>query len=208
MRLSCRRLAAMALMVPAAVAQAAAKAPAAASPGQPVPGRPAVTKDAAPSRADLLDGLHARLYLAKDGPQAKVIARTIRELWLKAGTDTAVLLLTQAGKALKAGQGETALRILDLVVRRWPDYAEGWHRRAVTRYMLGDARGALRDLDKVLSLEPRHFEALFTKAAILQELKRPAAAMEAYRAALLIYPGMTPAREALKALELKLDQTI
>ncbi len=208
MRLSCRLLAAVALMLPATGAQGAAKAPAAASTGQPVPGRPAVTKDAAPSRRDLLDGLHARLYLAKDGPQARIIARTIRELWLKAGTDTAVLLISQADKALKAGHGGVAMRILDLVVRRWPDYAEAWNQRAVARYMLGDAKGALRDLDKVLSLEPRHFEALFTRAAILQELGRQDAAMEAYRAALLIYPGMIPAREALKALELKLDQDI
>jgi len=173
-----------------------------------LPETPAGKNATTPSRADLLDGLYARLYLAGDDPQAGVIARTIRELWVRAGTDTAVLLITQAKKAMKAGQGKLALRILDLVVRRWPDYAEGWNRRAVTRYMLGDARGALKDLDKVLALEPRHFEALFTRAAILQELKRRLAAMEACRAALLIYPGMKPAREVLRALELNLDRDI
>ncbi len=159
-----------------------------------------------PSRADLLDGLLARLHLAGDAPEAKAIARSIRELWAESGSPTADLLVLQAGKALKGDDAETALRILDLVVRRWPDYVEAWNRRAGTRYMMGDAKGALEDIERVLELEPRHFEALFMKGAILEELKRPREAMAAYEEVLAIWPGMEPAREALRKLRLELDQ--
>ncbi len=159
-----------------------------------------------PSRADLLDGLLARLYLAGDAPEAKAIARSIRELWAESGSPTADLLVLQAGKALKGNDAETALRILDLVIRRWPDYVEAWNRRAGTRYMMGDAKGALKDLGRVLELEPRHFEALFMKGAILEELKRPKEAMTAYEEALSVWPGMKPAKEALHRLRLELDQ--
>ena len=159
-----------------------------------------------PSRADLLDGLLARLYMAGEAPEAKAIARSIRELWAESGSPTADLLVLQAGKALKGNDAETALRILDLVVRRWPDYVEAWNRRAGTRYMMGDAGGALKDLDRVLELEPRHFEALFMKGAILEELKRPKEAMAAYEEALSVWPGMKPAKEALHRLRLELDQ--
>jgi tetratricopeptide (TPR) repeat protein len=72
--------------------------------------------------------------------------------------------------------------------------------------MMGDAEGALKDLDRVLELEPRHFEALFTKGAILEELKRPREAMAAYEAALAVWPGMGPAKRALHRLRLELDQ--
>jgi len=164
------------------------------------------TGEEGPSRADLLDGLFARLYMAGDAPEAKAIARSIRELWAESGSPTADLLVRQAGKALKGDDAETALRILDLVVRRWPDYVEAWNRRAGTRYMAGDAAGALKDLDQVLKLEPRHFEALFTKGAILEEMKRPKEAMAAYEEALSIWPGMKPAKEALHRLRLELDQ--
>ncbi len=159
-----------------------------------------------PSRADLLDGLLARLYLAGDAPEAKAIARSIRELWAESGSPTADLLVLQAGKALKGNDAETALRILDLVIRRWPDYVEAWNRRAGTRYMMGDAKGALKDLDRVLELEPRHFEALFMKGAILEELKQLRKAMTAYEEALSVWPGMKPAKEALHRLRLELDQ--
>ncbi len=164
------------------------------------------TGEREPSRADLLDGLLARLYLAGEAPEAEVIARNVRELWAESGSPTADLLVLQAGKALKGNDAETALRILDLVVRRWPDYVEAWNRRAGTRYMMGDVRGALKDLDHVLELEPRHFEALFMKGAILEELKRPKKAMAAYEEALSVWPGMKPAKEALHRLRLELDQ--
>ena len=161
-----------------------------------------------PSKADLLDGLLARLKLAGDDPSAKVIAATIRRMWASPDSPSAGLLAAQARKALKAGDAQTAVDILDLVVRRWPRFADAWRERAVARYMAGDAKGALRDLGRALEIEPRHFEALATKAAILQELKRPGAAMDAYEQVLSIYPGMTPARRALKALKLKNDQLL
>ncbi len=161
-----------------------------------------------PSKADLLDGLLARLRLAGDDPSAKVIAATIRQMWASPDSPSAGLLAAQARKALKAGDARTAVDILDLVVRRWPRFADAWRERAVARYMAGDAKGALRDLGRALEIEPRHFEALATKAAILQELKRPGAAMDAYEQVLAIYPGMTPARRALKALKLKNDQLL
>jgi tetratricopeptide (TPR) repeat protein len=161
-----------------------------------------------PSRADLLDGLLARLYLAGDDPSARVIAGTIREIWANPKSASAGLLASQARKALKGGDAETALNILNLLVRRWPEFADGWRERAVTRFMAGDAKGALRDLDRALALEPRHFEALLTKAAILQELKRSREAMDAYEQVLGIYPGLEPARRALKALKLKMDQDV
>ena len=164
------------------------------------------TGEEEPSRADLLAGLFAGLYMTGDAPEAKAIARSIRGLWAESGSPTADLLVRQAGKALKGDDAETALRILNLVVRRWPDYVEAWNRRAGTRYMAGDAAGALKDLDQVLKLEPRHFEALFTKGAILEEMKRPKEAMAAYEEALSIWPGMKPAKEALHRLRLELDQ--
>ena len=160
------------------------------------------------SRADLLDALLARLRVAGDDPSAMVIAKSIRELWARSGSDSADLLIGQADRALGAEQADVALRILDLVTARWPDFVEGWRRRAVARYLEGDVEGALEDLDRALALEPRHFAALFAKAAILHEMERLKEALEVYEEALIFYPGMTPAREAVRELRLKLDQEV
>ncbi len=186
---------------PQAQAHPAPPAPAAAAGGLPGP-------EASASRADLLDALFARLHEAGDAPEARAIAGSIRALWAHPDSPGAELLIRQADKALKAGHGETALRILTLVTRNWPDLAEGWRNRAVARYMMDDPQGALADLDRALEIEPRHFEALFLKAAILQETGHLRQALAAYEEVLLVYPGMKPAQEAARALRLKADQDI
>jgi len=160
------------------------------------------------SRGQLLDGLLARLHMAGDDREAMVVAKSIRGLWARPGSPSAALLMQQASKALKGGDALTALRILDLAARRWPKVAEIHNRRAIVHYMAGDLNDALKALDEALALEPRHFEALALKGAILQEMKRYREAMEAYEQALLIYPRLPPAKQALRELHLKMDQDI
>ena len=201
-----RRLTA-ALLALAAVTHPAAGAGAPASP-PPAPAAAEAAGARALSRADLLDALFARLHRAKDAPEAKVIAASIRAIWARPASPGAELLITQADKALKAGHGETALRILSLVTRNWPGLAEGWRNRAVARYMMNDPQGALADLERALEIEPRHFEALFLKGAILQDMGRLRQALAAYEEVLLVYPGMKPAQQAARALRHKVDQPI
>ncbi len=161
------------------------------------------------SRADLLDGLLARLHLAgEDAPEAQAVAKAVLRLWSRSGSASADFLIVQAARALKAGDAQTALRILDLVVWRWPAFAEGWRRRALARHAAGDPEGALEDLNETLAREPRHFRALFMKGVVLEELKRPAEAAAAYEEALSVYPGFAEARRALKDLRLRTDQPV
>ena len=159
-------------------------------------------------RADLLDGLFARLYLAEDEKTAALIAESIRKLLAEPESASAKVLMMQAERALKADQTGIARDLLDLVTERWPGYAEGWYRRGLARFLEDDLQGALADLNRALAIEPRHFEALMTMAAILQEQKRLKEAKAAYERVLAIYPLLPAARDALKELKLKLDQEI
>ena len=164
--------------------------------------------EGARQRADLLDGLFARLYLAEDEKTAALVADSIRKLLAEPESASAKVLMMQAERALKAGQTGIARHLLDLVTARWPNFAEGWYRRGLARFLEDDLEGALADLNRALASEPRHFEALMTKAAILQELKRPKEAKAAYERVLAIYPLLPAARDALKALRARLDQQI
>ena len=53
-----------------------------------------------------------------------------------------------------------AMPILDDIVARLPDWAEGWNKRATVLYLIGEYDRSLADCDRVLALEPRHFGAL------------------------------------------------
>ncbi len=160
------------------------------------------------SRADLLDGLFARLHQTDDPATATVIAQSIRDILSRPDSPSAAVLLTQADRAMKAGRADVARDLLDLLTERYPNFAEGWYRRALVRYLMEDRQGALADLDRTLSLEPRHFEAWMTKGTILQELKRPRDALTAFEAAHTIYPALKSASDAVRELHLKLDQQI
>ena len=66
---------------------------------------------------------------------------------------------------------------------------------------------ALKDIDKALELEPRHFGALAGKGVILERQKKYSAARAAFEEALAVNPNLEEAKAALKALD-RLEQGI
>ncbi len=157
-------------------------------------------------RAEQLDILFARLYrsqgLGTDGLEQK-----IWDLWSASDSPTAEVLLQQAGRAMDDGAPAEALSILDRLIGANPDFAEAWNKRAILYFMMKRDDASLKDIDKVLELEPRHFGALAGRGMILQRQKKYAAAMEAYREALALNPGMEAVKQAVKELE-RLEQGI
>lgn len=145
-----------------------------------------------------LDALLARLHLAEEGPEAARLAQAVRKRWVAQGPYSARLLLRQAGRAEAAGYAETAADLRDLVVSQWPDYAFGWYRRALARFAAGDLAGALADLDRVLALQPLHFDALVAKGRVLLVMRRYEKAADAFAQALTVWPGMAAAKTGLK----------
>lgn len=151
-------------------------------------------------RAEQLDILFARLYTSKgegtDGLQQKIWA-----LWSANDSPTAEALLGQAARAMNDGAPAEALSILDKVIGANPDYAEAWNKRATLYFMMKKDDASLKDIDKVLELEPRHFGALAGRGMILQRQKKYGAALDAYREALKLNPGMESVKDSIKELE-------
>jgi tetratricopeptide (TPR) repeat protein len=86
---------------------------------------------------------------------------------------------------------------LTLLLRRAPDFAEAWHKRAALYYLLGRDAECLRDLCRTLALEPRHFAAMLHFAEILLGGGAPVEARFAFYAALTVHPHLPRARAAL-----------
>lgn len=63
--------------------------------------------------------------------------------------------LNKIGTLCEAGQFAEALRLCAEFVADHPDHPHGYHLRAVVRVLMGEARLALPDRDKVVSLCPR-----------------------------------------------------
>lgn len=156
-------------------------------------------------RARVLSNLYAHLATAPNAESANEIAQTIEALWSISYSDTVSVLIERSAKALSDKNNTLALQLLDAVVELAPDYAEGWHRRAVAHYINNDYTRAMGDLRRTLALEPNNFKALDGLAQILHELGRDKQALQAYRQLLKIHPYWSGAEEAVKELERKVE---
>ncbi|MCR4268010.1 tetratricopeptide repeat protein [Nitratireductor sp. ZSWI3] len=156
----------------------------------------------APSR---LDTLFQDLKRERNERAARRIAMRIGEAWMHSGSATADLLMQWANEAIKAEKFSVALDHLDQVVMLFPDYAEGWNRRATVHFMMNDYARSMTDISRTLELEPRHFGALAGMARILQATGRQEQALQAYTRILDIYPMLRSAQQAVAEISNELD---
>ncbi len=152
-----------------------------------------------------LDKLFTDLKRERNEQAARRIAVRIGETWTNAAGDTAALLMGWANDAVKAEKFSVALDFLDQLVLLYPDYAEGWNRRATVHFMRKDYARAMADISRVLELEPRHFGALAGMARIFQETNRNEQALAVYEQILDVYPMLRSAQKAMSEISDKLD---
>jgi len=152
-------------------------------------------------RAEQLDKLFARLIKSTDDAEAQRVEQSIWSLWMTSDSPTADALLAQAMKASAANETATALSILDNLIEVHPDYAEAWNKRATIYFIIGRYNDSLKDIDKVLELEPRHFGALSGRGMIKRRQGDLAAARAAFEEALSFNPHMEGVERALEEIE-------
>ncbi|WP_025031182.1 hypothetical protein [Nitratireductor aquibiodomus] len=157
-----------------------------------------------PDRQARLDALFLDLKKETNERAARRIALRIGETWSDSGSDTANLLVGWANDAIKAEKLSVALDFLDQVTMLFPDYAEGWNRRATVHFMMNDYARSMADISRTLELEPRHFGALAGMARILQTTGRQEQALTAYEQVLNIYPMLRSAQNAVSEISDKL----
>ena len=158
-----------------------------------------------PSREALLDTLYQRLQQAETSDRAEAVAESIRRIWRNSGSPSIDLLVARATSLIRAEEYNLALAILDTAVVSEPTFAEGWSQRAMVYFQKRDFRAALRDLRRVLALEPKHFRAMHGVAVILNEFGEKERALQAYRRALEIYPLNSEARDAVEELQREVE---
>lgn len=147
-----------------------------------------------------LDDLFTRLAAAKDEAEANGVANLIERRWARSGSDTADLLMSRAGEAIKAEDHALAIELLDRVVTLKPEWAEGWNKRATAFFLMDDPVSSIADIRQVLAKEPRHFGAWAGLGHIYMAGGDKKHALEAYRKALAIHPHLPKLKELIERL--------
>jgi tetratricopeptide (TPR) repeat protein len=141
-----------------------------------------------------LKGLFEQLRTAPSAEAAAGIESQIWVIWSKSGDADLDQVFEVGSRAMAIGDTVTALKIFDAIVRKAPNFAEGWNKRATVHYMMGNYEASLADIDRTLELEPHHFGALAGLGLVNVELDRDEAALDAFERVLKVVPQSESAK--------------
>ena len=147
-----------------------------------------------------LPGLFVDLKKAPDARTAEQIEQQIWQIWFDSGSKELDALMAEGADAMQSSDYKTALDRFNQIIKKRPDFAEGWNRRATLYYLMGEYKKSLADIDRTLKLEPRHIGALSGLGLVNTQLDKFEAAADAFRRVLAISPQNMSAQRNLEAI--------
>jgi tetratricopeptide (TPR) repeat protein len=111
-------------------------------------------------------------------------------LWSRSGDPEIDKVMARGTDEMNAGRYGAALATFSEVIRRRPDFAEGWNRRATVHFLAENYRESLADCDAVLKRNPRHFGALAGCGQIHFRLEDYEKAIDWFQRALQVNPNL------------------
>ena len=137
-----------------------------------------------------LDALFERLQTTKDSNDAAAAERQIWSIWMEAESEDLNILMNQGAVAMSSQNFDLALESFNALITLAPEMAEAWNKRATLYFMMQNFEASVADVQKTLSLEPRHFGAIVGMGLIYERLGDQKAALRAFEQGLKINPHM------------------
>jgi len=142
--------------------------------------------------------------LADDEPRVRQLAEQgVWVLWTRSGDAEVDALMARGQRELAARRFDAAIATYTEVIRRKPDFAEGWNKRATVHFLKGDYAKSLADCDEVMKRNPYHFGALSGYGQIHFQQKQYDKAIEYWRRALDVNPNLALAGNIEAARKLR-----
>jgi tetratricopeptide (TPR) repeat protein len=152
----------------------------------PLPEAAGLSENAAKERATLF----AELAVAKNDADAREIEARIWKFWQSFADEKSRQLLEQSREAQLRFDYAEALLYLKELVKRAPQFAEGWNQLGYVYFLAGQYDASLKTIDQVLELEPMHYAALAGKGIILIQQGKAEEAQAPLKRALAINPWL------------------
>jgi len=158
--------------------------------------------------AGLMDDLPQLSSALRDSdPLVRDLAESAMwQVWSRSGDPAIDRLFARGLEQMQARQGEEAVETFGEIIRRRPEFAEGWNKRATVYYLLGEYKKSLADCDEVMKRNPYHFGALSGYGMIYMQLDQPAQALEYFERALRVNPNLESTRQTIEILKTLLIQ--
>ncbi|MEW5862209.1 MAG: tetratricopeptide repeat protein [Pseudomonadota bacterium] len=127
-------------------------------------------------------------------------------LWSRSGETEIDRLMAAGVEDMQAGRHAEAIAAFSAVIRRRPDFAEGWNKRATAYYLAGDYERSLADCDEVMKRNPFHFGAAAGYGQVWFRLGEYEKALAWWRKALELNPNLLGVEFNVKALERLIEE--
>jgi tetratricopeptide (TPR) repeat protein len=137
-----------------------------------------------------LSTMFDKLQLAETDLRAQRLEAQIWQIWLERDDKVSSNLIRDGSIAMSTRNYSVALSKFNELVEHDPEFAEAWNKRATLYYLMGDYDASVRDIERTLALEPRHFGALSGLGLIFMAIGNDAAAIASFEKALEINPHM------------------
>jgi tetratricopeptide (TPR) repeat protein len=156
--------------------------------------------------ASALAHLRAESYLLtalkSDTPAVRDLGRrALEHVWFNSGGPEAYDLTQAAFHAVEREDFQQALNILNRLIREFPNFAEGWNRRASVYWQMGQYEKSMQDCEKALFLNPNHYGAWQGIGICQLQMGEISEACRSLRAALKIIPYDGATRRSLQQCE-------
>jgi tetratricopeptide (TPR) repeat protein len=90
---------------------------------------------------------------------------------------------------------------MNALVKKAPQFAEAWNQRAIIYFRMEDFAHAVSDCEQVIKLNPYHFGALSGMGQAFMKMRKPRAALKAFRTAYQLNPTLAGVEETIHFLE-------
>ncbi|MBI3993164.1 MAG: tetratricopeptide repeat protein [Candidatus Lambdaproteobacteria bacterium] len=136
----------------------------------------------------------------------RLAERALWSIWSRSGDDEVDQMLAMGSGMLATGRLSTSIDVFNEIIRRRPDFAEGYNKRATAWYYMGEYERSMEDIVRTLQRNPNHFGALSGAGLCLTALERPEQALHYIKRALSINPNMASMRDLAHDLEASLSK--
>ena len=142
------------------------------------------------SQESILNNLFNQLEKVNNPKSAVLLEKRIWSIWNEHPTNNNLTERLEFGTELmEYGNYSYALKVFDNIIVTDPKWSEAWNKRATAYFLMNQFTNSLNDIDKVLSIEPRHFGALSGQARIFIKLQKYEKAIKSIERALKFYPS-------------------
>jgi tetratricopeptide (TPR) repeat protein len=122
-------------------------------------------------------------------------------LWSRSGDTEIDRLMARGTDEMQAGRLADSIATFSEVIKRRPDLAEGWNRRATVYYLAQEHHKSITDCDEVLKRNPQHFGALSGLGQIYFKLEDYERSLVWFRRALEVNPNMLGVEMNIQGIE-------